>query len=170
MAIDTEAKRRSVSNVITRMSGGLQTGGGIDTNERPNLSFMYGFLTYTGEASVPTEDLMVMYPIQPTASSNIGIYQKDDRAWEDVQKSATVWRDEIVSLRFRIFTKASMKTFYDFHVDNINVTMILNIPGVQPFIRAAESNVVRILSFTAPQQIDPKNYEITVTYRNILIT
>lgn len=166
MAIDSEAKRRSVTNHVTRMGLGLLNGSGVDISERPNTSFIYGFLTYEGALEVPTYNTSILYPIQPTASANVIVYQKDSREYVPVQKSAVAWRHEVTSLRFRIFGIADMKIFYQFHIDNMGLLVTLNTVGYQPFIRAGSSNIVKILDYSAPVKIEPLNYEITVTYRN----
>lgn len=120
--------------------------------------------------AVPTTNVMVLHPIQPSADSNITSYQKDDKQWEQVKTSTNVWRSETVTLRFRIMDIANLKTFYQYHVNNINSVVTLNFPGVKPFIRGTESNDVRIMNFSEPEQIYPKVYEMSVTYRNQEIT
>lgn len=170
MAIDSAAKRRSVTNIVTRMGLGVLNASGINDEDRANTSFIYGFLDYEVMNTVPTENVMVLHPIQPTAQSNIALYQQDSREWQPVQKSETSWRSEITALRFRIMTKASMTAFYNFHNDNFNEQVMINFPGVQPFIRTGSEHCVRILPFGAPKQISPNVYEITIPYRNILRT
>lgn len=168
MAIDSKAKRASVTNLSSHGSLGLINSSGIDSEERPNVSRIYGFISYTGALAVPLTNVEPLWPIQPTITNNTIAYQKDSREWEQVQKSDSLWRSEITSIRFRIFTSVSATTFYVFHNTNKNTNVELNLPGIQPFLRSDESNEVRILSYTALQQVMPTIYEMTVTYRNII--
>ena len=115
--------------------------------------------------SVPTTEVEVLYPFQPSAKSNKLVFRKDSMEWNKVKKSKLDWRHEYITLRYRI--KADeFEAFYEFHVDNKGDLVLLNIPGVQPFIRASESNEVWIITFSAPQRTLPKHFEMSVTYLN----
>jgi len=125
---------------------------------------------FNGKATaVPgCDEVEVLYPIQNTIQSNKRVYRKDSMEWNVVQKSETLWRNEIITLRYRI-KDTYLKTFYDFMVTNKGLLVSLDTAGFLPFIRDDHTNDVYIISFSSPQNIKPKMYEMSVTYRNSAI-
>lgn len=120
-------------------------------------------------ATIPTSGVEVFYPIQPTAKSNKLVFRKDSMIWNGVQKSSSLWRHEVVTLKYQI-QSGNISAFYGFHITNKGIIATLNFPGIQPFLRAAESNDVYILHFSKPKRILGLHYEMTGTYINSVIT
>lgn len=119
--------------------------------------------------SIPDVGIEVLYPIQPKVNSNIIPFQQDSREWSQVQKSSSAWRNEITTLKYRIKME-NFRTFYSYLVDNKHRPVVLTLPGVQPFIRAAQTNSVYIIDIGQPVLILARHYEMSVTYLNVLKT
>lgn len=123
-------------------------------------------------ATQPTDGVETFYPIQPVVRSNVLVYQQDDGQIDEVQKSGSTWRHEIVTLKFRIMD-AYIEAFIEFLEANVGVTMTLNTPGISPFLRTATSNTVYIIPpWSTPKKSGnlPLHWEMSVTYRNVETT
>lgn len=119
--------------------------------------------------TVPIEDneVEILYSIPISAKSNTLVFRQDSLVWDVVQKSATKWRHEYTTLRFRI-RDIYIDAFYQFHVDNRASIVSLTTTGLTPFIRPAETNSVYIIpGFSRPTLEKPKYYIMSVTYLNI---
>lgn len=162
MALDTAEKLRFITNIVTRGSSGKPDSGGLDERAMANGSLMY--LLDEDYETVPLTNIMTLYPIQPTTQGNTIVYRKGNSEWVSVQKSTDLWRAEVVTLRHK-GTELNMKLLYNFLVDFKGTVVTLTIDGVQPFIRATETNNVKIISFSQMQRILPQYWEISVTYR-----
>ncbi len=162
MALDTAEKLRYVNNIITRGSSGKPSASGLDARAMANNTFTY-FLDEDFQ-EVPLTDIMTLYPIQPTATGNTIVYRKGNSEWVKVQKSQTLWRAEVITLRHR-GRESDFEALYTFLKEQKGNIVTLTIDGVQPFIRATETNNVKIVSFSQPQRILPQYWEISVTYR-----
>jgi len=151
-------------------SGGTKktklTGGGI-LKGTINISItLEGYLVQ--EVPIVDCDVETMYPIQPIVKSNQSTFRKDSMEWVNVRKSKLIWRSEIISLRFRM-QDIKMKQFADFHTLHKAEIVKLVTPGMQPFIRPATTNDVRIIKVGAPKKSMPRMYDMSITYRNELI-
>jgi len=165
MAIDTRDKRQGVTSITSRGSLGLDPYTGMGVRDRANTSYMYSLSA--DALPVPTDNIQILYPIQPVTRVNKLVFQKGNGEWASVQKSADTWRHELITLRYRA-RDDYFKIFYQFLVQNKGNTVILELCKVQPFIRSDESNFVTIVTFTVPQRVLHQYWEISVTYRNIL--
>ena len=131
----------------------------------------FGYTWHTAHTDptliVPIGDCLVevMYAIPISAKSNQLVFPRDNKAWEKVQKSAQKWRHEYTTIRFRV-RDTYIGTFYTFHVVNKAKIVSLTIPGVQPFVRANETNNVFIIDIKKPTLELPKHYTMSVTYLN----
>jgi len=114
---------------------------------------------------VPLGDCQVeiLYAIPISAKSNLAVFRKDSMEYNSVQKSAVKWRHEWSVLRFRI-RDIHIDDFYQFHVTHKGLLVELNTPGIQPFIRASESNNVIVAEFKEPILDKPKHFTMSVTY------
>ena len=103
------------------------------------------------------------YPIVPQRSSNRLSHRTDNKAWKVVQKSKNKWGHEFITIQFVIVNASYMNTFYQFLEDHAGELVLFSSPGYQPFMRASESNPAYIKSFSKPQRISPKTYNISIT-------
>ena len=120
-------------------------------------------------ADFPTTGLQVLHPIQPATRTNKIVYSQDSKAWAKVQKSASEWHHELWTGRFRI-QSANMSAMVTFLDTNKAVSITLNLPGIQPFIRTAESNSVYIVpgSFKPEREEDqPMHYVFSLTFLKV---
>jgi hypothetical protein len=119
-------------------------------------------------ADFPTDGLETLYPIQPVTKTNSVVFRLGNMAWGSTQKSASEWHHELWTGRFRI-QKAYMSEMLTFLSDYHATPITLNLPGVQPFIRAAESNSVYIVQHNDPRREDdrPMHYVFSVTFLRV---
>lgn len=114
-------------------------------------------------------DVEILYPIQPIVRSNMKTYRKDSMEWDNTQKSALVWRHEMISMRFRL-QDILINNFLGFHIKHKAEIVLLKTPGIQPFIRSeSELQKVRIVKIGAPKKSMPRMYDMSITYLNIRI-
>lgn len=113
--------------------------------------------------TLPLAGVEVLYPIQPSAKANTRSYRTDSRAYRSVQKSASEWRREYCDIGFRV-RAANAAAFLSFIASHIGEAVTLLIPGVQPFIRANESNSVYIVGASAPSREYQFYWRINVTF------
>ena len=100
-------------------------------------------------ATFPISICEFVHPVNMDVRDNVIAFPSDAETWDQTQKSSSYWRHERVDLTFRV-RAANAATFFQFLEDNKAVLVTLNIPGVQPFLRAAESNDCYILKYTKP--------------------
>jgi len=119
--------------------------------------------------TVPNTGAEIFYPIQPVVQSNNLSYPQDDGQWDNVQKSASAWRNERISLKYRI-KDANIEAFIEFLDTNTGAQVTLDTPGISPFLRTNTSNTVYIKGYTTPSRSAnlPMHWEMSVTYQNIL--
>lgn len=129
--------------------------------------FVKTYQTIQGAPIVPIGDceIEIMYPILPSAKSNINVFRKDSMEWRPVQKSEHKWRHEFVTLRFKV-RDSLINDFYNFHVTNKGILVQLSTPGINPFIRSSEVNNVFIFDFSKPRLEKQKSFMMSVTYIN----
>ena len=120
-------------------------------------------------ATLPLDGVKTFYPVKPDPKSNVLVWPQDSREWKTLQKSASAWRHEYVSLKFRI-NDENYPTFLSFLVANQGKIVTLYFPGMQPFIRSTESNDVYLKTFSRPSLVLPLQWETTVLFLNSVIT
>ena len=106
----------------------------------------------------------LLYPMVPKHTRNKLLFRTDNKNWVGVQKSINRWGHEFITLKYRIHKAVYMDTFYKFLEDNAGKIITLDTPGVQPFMRATESNEAYIKKFTRPKREKQKTWRIDVTF------
>lgn len=114
---------------------------------------------------LPLTDAEVLYPILPEARNNSLVFFDDSEIPREVLKTSSRWRQEAVTIEFRIKSEG-FAAFYDFVRDATNkkTAFSLNIAGIQPFFRTAETNNVFIVGYSPPQRERSKHYRMSVTF------
>jgi len=112
---------------------------------------------------LPMTGVEVLYPIAYIPRANKITFRQDKMTWKVTTKSSAAWRHEINTISFRV-RKTNFSAFLSFLRNNKHQIVILNIPGVKPFIRADETNDVYILDIGNPQLEKPFHYKISVTF------
>jgi hypothetical protein len=105
----------------------------------------------------------IIYPIKPDGRTNRLVHKLDTGYVTVVQKTQTLVRKEKDTIQFRI-RRDNFDAFYGFLVDNYGINVTLNIPGIQPFIRAGASHTVKIIDFSPPMCENPLHYRMSVTF------
>lgn len=114
--------------------------------------------------TLPLTGVEVLYPITIITRTNKIVFAQDSKQWDATQKSSSEWHYEMCKITFRV-RELNFPAFYSFLGTNKASTITLAITGVQPFIRAAESNIVYILHYTKPILQKPLHRTITVTFK-----
>jgi hypothetical protein len=117
-------------------------------------------------STFPPVEVEVLYPIVPQAESGSVIFQRDDRGFAAVKKSAAAWRREYIQLAVRV-RHSNFPTLWAWLTANRARLVSVNLPGVQPFIRAAEENSAFLLDFSAPDPVFPFVYQINITFLRV---
>ncbi len=121
------------------------------------------------DVGIPTDGVEILYPIQPKGQSNQVAFQQDSRTWLQSQKSETPWRNEVVTLKYRVKME-NFRGFYSYLIDNKHGAVNLITSGIQPFIRVDQTNSVYILNVSKPILILARHYEMSVTFLNLANT
>lgn len=124
------------------------------------------FLYLAAPPTFPLTGVEVLHPIPPAVKLNERLFRTDRRDWRSAQKTASVWMHEFNTLTFRI-RAANMAAFMTFLIANKANSITLNIPGVQPFIRAAESNVCYMPNHTEPRRIAQFYWQMSITFLRV---
>ena len=166
MALDTAEKLQYVTNIITRAFIGRPESG-LDERARANASFMY--LLDEDFEIVPLTNIQTLYPMQPNPQGNTIVYRLGNSRWVSVKKSESLWRGEIITLRHK-GQEADIEALFTFLKDFKGQIVTLTTDGIQPFIRPEETNNVKIISHSKPARTLSQYWEISVTYRNTLVS
>jgi hypothetical protein len=113
--------------------------------------------------TIPSTGVEILYPIQPVPKSNVLVFSKDSREWEGLQKSATIWRHEFVTLRYRI-RSGNIKGFIEALINGKGKKLQLSTPCMQPFIRTTTTNEVYLISWSNPVREKALHHIMSVTY------
>jgi len=114
-------------------------------------------------ATLPLTGVEVLYPIQQAPSTNRLVHNTDAQIPKVVSKTQTSWRQEKLTLEFRIKSE-NMGAFIAFLEANFGVTITLNVPGIQPFIRSGASHTAWIVDWSTPQRELEKHWRMNVTF------
>ena len=117
-------------------------------------------------STFPPVEVEVLYPIVPQAESGAVLFQRDDRGFGSVKKSAASWRREYIEIAVRV-RHSNFPTLWAWLTANRTRLVSVNLPGVQPFIRAAEENNAFLVDFGAPEPIFPFVYQINITFLRV---
>lgn len=128
---------------------------GLDAPEFPPVAPI-------GEAVGDEKPIHVLYPIVPERATNKLLFRNDNLGWEKTQKSEEEWSHQFNTIQFRIVNAPYMNTFYQFCEDNKGKLVNLVLPGVQPFLKSSEENLVYIKDFSKPVRENHVNYRIDV--------
>ena len=114
-------------------------------------------------ATLPLTGVEVLHPIQPKPKTNRLVHSTDAFIPKVVSKTASSWRQEIITIEFRI-KSGDMATFIFFLEQNFDTTITLNLPGIQPFIRSGASHDCWILDWSQPTRELEKHWRMNVTF------
>jgi hypothetical protein len=114
----------------------------------------------------PPVEVEVLYPIVPQAESGAVLFQRDDRGFGSVKKSAASWRREYIEIAVRV-RHSNFPTLWAWLAANRARLVSVNLPGVQPFIRAAEENTAFLVDFGSPEPVFPFIYQINITFLRV---
>ncbi len=117
-------------------------------------------------ATFPTDGIEVLYAIKPKPKSNQLAFQTDDDVWNSMTPTETPWVHEFAEIGFKV-REPEDATLVDFLLTNKAVPFVLNLPGVQPFIRAATSNNVYILPYPDPKKIQTSYWKFILTFLRV---
>lgn len=146
----------------------LSNGAGREPSGAPDAVEVLteGWFAGIDTSTFPPVEVEVLYPIVPQAQSGRVLFERDDRGFGSAQKSATIWRRELVQLAVRV-RHSNFPALWTWLKANRAQLVTLNVPGVQPFIRADEENDAFLLDFSAPDPIFPFVYQINVTFLRV---
>jgi len=111
-------------------------------------------------------DVEPLYPFVPEGRSSVMVHRTDNMVWHPIQKASTKWRHEPITIAFLV-RSVYMKTLIDFLIANKGNTaqpVILNLPGIQPFLRTSQINDVYIIGYSRPIREREFIYKISITF------
>lgn len=146
----------------------LSNGAGREPSGAPDFVevFTEGWFAGIDTGAFPPVEIEVLYPIVPQAASSNIVFRRDNSGWAKVQKSSATWRQEIISLGIQV-RHSNFAALWAFLLANKALAVTLNIPGVQPFIRAAEENTCYLLDWSEPEPVYPFVYKMNITFLRV---